>query len=136
CMLQTVKIYIVSIESSNRMIRKELVLRLKEMSKDHRLVLDGRDLGTVVLPEATLKIFLVADAEERAKRRYEENIEQGIDADYETILEEIKQRDNYDATRKESPLKKAQDAKVIDSTSLSIEEVKNEVLEILQKNMN
>lgn len=126
----------VSIVSSHRSIRKELVSRQKEMSKDHSVVMDGRDIGTVVLPEATLKIFLVADAEERAKRRYEENIEQGIDADYETILEEIKQRDNYDATRKESPLKKAQDAKVIDSTSLSIEEVKNEVLELLQKNMN
>lgn len=126
----------VSIVSSHRNIRKELVSRQQEMSKDHNVVMDGRDIGTVVLPKATLKIFLVADAEERAKRRYEENIKNDIDADYETILEDIKKRDHYDTTRKESPLKKAKDAQVIDSTSLSIEEVKNEILELLQKNMN
>lgn len=126
----------VSVVSSHQKIRQELVSKQQEMSNDHNVVMDGRDIGTVVLPEATLKIFLEAEAEERAKRRYEENIQNGIDSDYETILEDIKKRDYYDSNRKESPLKKAHDAQVIDSTTLSIEEVKDEILKLLQKNMN
>lgn len=126
----------VSVVSSHQKIRQELVSKQQEMSNDHNAVMDGRDIGTVVLPEATLKIFLEAEAEERAKRRYEENIQNGIDSDYETILEDIKKRDYYDSNRKESPLKKAHDAQVIDSTTLSIEEVKDEILKLLQKNMN
>lgn len=126
----------VSVVSIHQKIRQELVSKQQEMSNDHNVVMDGRDIGTVVLPEATLKIFLEAEAEERAKRRYEENIQNGIDSDYETILEDIKKRDYYDSNRKESPLKKAHDAQVIDSTTLSIEEVKDEILKLLQKNMN
>ena len=85
--------------------------------------MDGRDLGTAVLPKAEVKIFLVASVEERAERRFKENQEKGIETDFETLKAEIERRDYLDSTREVSPLVQASDAVKIDTTGLTIEEV-------------
>lgn len=126
----------VSEVSSHRDVRAEMVSRQQKLAGQKNVVMDGRDIGTVVLKEATLKIFLEASAHERARRRFEENKERGIDSKFETILSDIQRRDNFDSTRIESPLKKAEDAIVIDSTKLSIEEVKDQILYLLNKKLN
>ena len=95
----------------------------REISKGKSVILDGRDIGTVVFPNGDVKIYLVASPEERAKRRLKEYEEKGVEADYESVLASIKERDYIDSTRKESPLKKAEDAHEIDSSVMSIEEV-------------
>ena len=100
------------------------------MAADGAVVMDGRDIGTVVYPNADVKIFLIADAKERANRRYKELIEKGENVKIEEIYENILKRDEIDSTRKESPLKKAEDAIEVDTTSKDIEEVKNEILNI------
>ena len=94
--------------------------------------MDGRDIGTVVFPNAELKIFLVADAMERAKRRYKELILKNEDVTLDEIYKNIVERDKIDSTRKESPLVKAQDAVEIDTTFKTIEEVKEEIEKILK----
>ena len=96
--------------------------------------MDGRDIGTVVLPQAEIKIFLVASVEERAKRRFIENQEKGIEMSYEELVEDIRRRDHIDSTRKESPLKKAEDAIEIDTTTMTIEDVVKTVTALIQKN--
>jgi cytidylate kinase len=98
-----------------------------------RIIMDGRDIGTVVYPNANLKIFLTASPEERALRRVKQNDELGIKSDYNAILEEIKQRDINDSTRKIAPLKCAEDAIKIDTTSLSIEEVCNKIVNLINE---
>ena len=95
--------------------------------------MDGRDIGTVVYPNANLKIFLTASPEERALRRVKQNDELGIKSDYNAILEEIKQRDINDSTRKIAPLKCAEDAIKIDTTSLSIEEVCDKIVNLINE---
>ncbi len=94
------------------------------------LVADGRDMGTVVFPDAELKIFLTASPEERAKRRYKQLIGKGIDAILPDLLRDLKERDKRDTERVISPLKPAEDAIVIDTTDLSIDQVVNQVLEL------
>ena len=96
--------------------------------------MDGRDIGTVVLPQADIKIFLVASVEERAKRRYIENQEKGIEMSYEELVEDLRRRDYIDSTRKESPLKKADDAIEIDTTTMTIDDVVKTVTALIQKN--
>lgn len=86
-------------------------------------VMEGRDIGTVILPDADLKIFLTASAEERARRRVAQLAEKGVEADYDTVVEEIKRRDENDSTREISPLKPAPDACVVDSTDMTFEQV-------------
>lgn len=103
-------------------VRKQLVSLQQEMGKQKRITMDGRDIGTVVFPEAEIKIFLTASAEVRAKRRYDEYIEKGIKADYQEILQNVITRDKIDSTRKASPLKQADDAILIDNSNLNIEE--------------
>lgn len=93
----------------------------QNMAKQHNVVMDGRDIGTVVLPHAQIKIFLTATPEERAKRRQEELCLRGIDTDYNTILEEVKQRDYNDSHRAVAPLKKATDAVEFNTTGNSLE---------------
>ena len=97
-------------------------------------ILDGRDIGTTICPDAKYKFFITASAEERAKRRYEEMIEKGIKSDYEIILQKIKERDYNDINRSNSPLKKADDAIEIDTTNMTKEEVLNRVLGIINTN--
>lgn len=114
---------IVSPVSAIKEIRVKLVDLQREISKGKSVILDGRDIGTVVFPSGDVKIYLVASPEERAKRRLKEYEEKGVEADYESVLASIKERDFIDSTRKESPLKKAEDAHEIDSSTMSIDEV-------------
>lgn len=114
---------LVSFVARLKRVRERLVELQREISSGKNVVLDGRDIGTVVFPDASLKIFLVASPEERAKRRMKDYEEKGIKESYEKVLEGIKERDLIDSTRKESPLKKADDAVEIDTSNLNIEEV-------------
>ena len=118
-----------------REVREKMVDLQRKFSESKNVILDGRDIGTVVFPNADLKIFLVADARERAKRRYRELIQKGENVEIEEIYENILKRDKIDSTRKESPLKKAKDAVEVDTTSKSIEEVKNEILKMINVNI-
>ena len=118
-----------------REVRKKMVDLQRKFSESKNVILDGRDIGTVVFPNADVKIFLVADAKERANRRYKELVGKGENVRIEEIYENILKRDEIDSTRKESPLKKADNAIEVDTTSKNIEEVKNEILYIIkQKN--
>ncbi len=114
---------IVSPVSAIKEVRVKLVDLQREISKGKSVILDGRDIGTVVFPSGDVKIYLVASPEERAKRRLKEYEEKGVEADYESVLASIKERDFIDSTRKESPLKKAEDAHEIDSSTMSVDEV-------------
>ena len=105
------------------MVREELVKQQQLIAKDGGVVMDGRDIGTVVLPDAQVKVFLVASVEERAKRRHKENLEKGIPSNLEELKEAIEKRDYYDSHRENSPLVKAEDAVNIDTTGMSIDEV-------------
>ncbi|QDK71667.1 (d)CMP kinase [Lactococcus protaetiae] len=104
-------------------IREFLVAEQQRIARNGGIIMDGRDIGTVVLPEAELKIFLVASVDERAERRYKENIEKGIPTNLEQLKEEIAKRDYKDSTREISPLKQASDAVLLDSTGKTIEDV-------------
>jgi cytidylate kinase len=118
-----------------REVREKMVDLQRKFSKSKNVILDGRDIGTIVFPNADLKIFLIADAKERAKRRYKELVEKGENVEIEEIYENILKRDKIDSTRKESPLKKAEDAIEVDTTSKNIEEVKNEILRMINENI-
>lgn len=112
-------------------VREKLVAMQREIAKEKGYILDGRDIGTVVLPNAELKIFLVASIDARAKRRYDEYVSKGIDVVYDDIYKDIEQRDYQDTHRKVSPLRKADDAVEIDTSNLTIDEVSNKILSIL-----
>ena len=105
-------------------VREALVAQQQKMGKDKGIVMDGRDIGTVVFPNAELKIFVTASPEVRAQRRYDELMEKGMEADYNEILENVKQRDYRDSHRDVSPLRKADDAIELDNSNISIEEQK------------
>lgn len=113
--------------------RKALVAMQQKICENGGYILDGRDIGTVVLVDAPVKLYLVASAEARAQRRVLQNIEKGIEADYETILEDIKKRDYQDSHREHSPLRKADDAIEIDTSDMSLKEVTERVLEIIKE---
>ena len=119
-----------------REVREKMVDLQRKFSESKNVILDGRDIGTVVFPNADVKIFLVADAKERANRRYKELVKKGENVKIEEIYENILKRDEIDSTRKESPLKKADNAIEVDTTSKNIEEVKNEILNIIRKKIN
>lgn len=119
--------------SKYQVVRSFLVDEQRKMAKAGNVLLDGRDIGTVVLPNADLKIYQIASVETRAKRRYLENLERGLDADLETIKKEIEERDYQDTHREISPLKKAEDAIELDTSSLTLEEVVEQVLTLIQK---
>ncbi|WP_319202878.1 (d)CMP kinase [uncultured Ilyobacter sp.] len=124
---------IVSKTASIKAIREKLVELQREIGSGKRVILDGRDIGTVVFPDAHLKVFLVASPEERAKRRLKEYGEKGIESDYDSVLESIKERDHIDSTRVESPLKKAEDAIEVDTSFLSIEEVSDKISALVRE---
>ncbi|HFI0035835.1 TPA: (d)CMP kinase [Streptococcus suis] len=113
----------VSVVAALPLVREELVRLQQEIAQAGGIVMDGRDIGTVVLPQAELKIFLIASVEERALRRFKENTERGIETDLETLKEEIAARDYKDSNRAVSPLKAADDAITFDTTGVSIEGV-------------
>ena len=120
-----------SVVSTYQEVRNFLVLQQRQMASQGGVILDGRDIGTVVLPDAQLKIYQVASSKTRAKRRYLENLQRGLEADLDTIQKEIEQRDYQDIHRKISPLKKADDAIEIDTSDLSLEEVVDKVMELV-----
>jgi cytidylate kinase len=109
-------------------VRQKLVEMQREVAKNYDVVLDGRDIGTYVLPKAEYKFFLTADVEERAKRRYFENKNKGINKEFGEVLSEMKSRDFNDSTRNLAPLKQADDAVLIDTTNMSAGDVLDAVL--------
>ncbi|HHT7172814.1 TPA: (d)CMP kinase [Bacillus cereus] len=121
----------VSIVAKHRLVREEMVRRQQELAEKGGVVMDGRDIGTHVLPDAEVKIFMLASVEERAERRHLENMNKGFDSNLEQLKEEIAQRDKLDSEREVSPLKKADDALELDTTSLSIEEVVQKIMGIV-----
>ena len=112
-------------------VRDKLVKMQQEMAQKVSVVMDGRDIGTVVLPKAEVKIYLNADVEERAKRRLKDFVEKGKTDTLENVVEQIKQRDHNDMTREYNPLRKADDALEIDTTGMTIDQVTSEVLKIV-----
>lgn len=118
--------------SKHARVRSELVKRQQEMAKQKGFVMDGRDIGTVVLPDAEVKIFQTASAKTRAIRRYKENLSKGIPSDLDKLEEEIRQRDINDSTRAASPLKQAEDAILFDTSDLT----EAEALECMLKHIN
>jgi CMP/dCMP kinase len=125
----------VSIVAKHKLIRDEMVLRQQELATGGGVVMDGRDIGTFVLPKAEVKIFLLASVEERAQRRHLENIQKGYPSDFEKLKEEIATRDKIDSEREVAPLQKAKDAIEIDTTSLSIQDVVDRIVHIAQERM-
>ncbi|EDP70064.1 cytidylate kinase [Flavobacteriales bacterium ALC-1] len=117
-------------------VRRKLVEQQQLMGKDKGIVMDGRDIGTVVFPDAELKIFMTASAKTRAKRRYNELIERGHDLSYEDVLENVTTRDRIDSTREDSPLIKAEDAVEIDNSDLTIEEQLDRILNLASHNIS
>jgi len=111
-------------------VRRKLVEQQQLMGKDKGIVMDGRDIGTVVFPEAELKIFMTASAETRAKRRFKELFERGHNLSYDDVLENVTTRDRIDSTREDSPLVKAKDAVEIDNSDLSITEQLDTILDL------
>ena len=110
-------------------VRQGLIKRQRAFRRPPGLVADGRDMGTVVFPDAVLKVFLTASAEERALRRYKQLIDKGFDANLATLLQEISQRDARDSARNVAPLQKSADAQVLDTTGLSIEEAVAQIVQ-------
>ncbi|WP_207644337.1 MULTISPECIES: (d)CMP kinase [Clostridium] len=117
-------------------VREKLVYLQRKMSEKYNVIMDGRDIGTVVLKDAPFKFYLTASPEERAKRRYNELLEKNIDVDYDKILEEIKKRDYIDSHREINPLVKAKDAIEIDTTSMTIDDVVNIISSYISNNLN
>ncbi len=114
-------------------VREALVAQQRRIGQEGGVVMVGRDIGTVVFPEAEVKIYLDASPEERARRRHREMLARGQEASYEEVLADLKRRDGLDSSRAIAPLRPAPDAVIVDSTSLTIEEVVARVLEIVQK---
>jgi cytidylate kinase len=112
----------VSPVSAVRAVRKEMVKQQQRMGKSKNIVMDGRDIGTAVFPDADVKIFMTADPNVRAERRYKELVASGVDVTLEDVFENLAHRDYQDTTRKESPLTRAKDAIVLDNTDMNQEE--------------
>lgn len=114
--------------------REKMVEQQRQMGREGGIVMDGRDIGTVVFPNAELKIFVTASAEVRAQRRYKELIEKGMPASYEDILKNVTERDYMDSHRAVSPLRPADDAVILDNSNLTIAEQKQWLLDLVEKN--
>lgn len=125
----------VSLLSTRPAVRRLINEILRYFKSESGIVMDGRDIGTEVLKDASLKFFIVADPEIRARRRYDQLIKIGIDTEYKKILNEIEKRDNIDYNKEEGPLKKANDAKVIDTSNLNFQESVDEVSRVIVEYM-
>ena len=119
--------------SVNGDVRRKLVELQQQLARRQNVVMDGRDIGTVVLPDAQVKIFLTASVEVRSDRRYKEMIEKGEEADLEEIKAQIRERDERDMNREISPLKQAEDAVLVDTSDMSIDEVVERILGIVEE---
>ncbi len=122
-----------SVSSANPGVRKKLVELQQQLAKRENVVMDGRDIGTQVLPGAQVKVYLTASARTRAERRYKELLEKGLEADLQKIEEDINQRDYQDMNREISPLRQAEDAMLLDSSHMTIEEVTEEILRLYRE---
>ncbi|GAW63526.1 (d)CMP kinase [Ligilactobacillus acidipiscis] len=123
----------VSLVSAQPSVREKMTKRQQEIASAGAIVMDGRDIGTTVLPQAEVKIFLVASVHERAVRRYKENISKGIETSMQTLEDEIKARDYKDSHREISPLTQASDAILLDTTSLNITQVVEKILKFIHE---
>ena len=122
-----------SVSSANPEVRKKLLDLQRKLAADMSVVMDGRDIGTTILPDADVKIYLTASTLTRAKRRYLELAEKGISCDLSQIQKDIEERDERDMHREISPLKKADDAVLVDSSDMTIDEVVNTILQIFRE---
>lgn len=126
----------VSLVAQQQYVRQEMVKRQRALSDNQSVVMDGRDIGTHVIPDAEVKIFLIASVEERAQRRYEENQRKGIPSTLSALQKEIEERDYRDMNREISPLTKAADAIELDTTALTINEVSEAILDIVNQKLD
>ncbi len=122
-----------SVSSANAKVRTRLLSLQRSLAEKNDVVMDGRDIGTTILPDAQIKIYLTASADTRAKRRYEEMTAAGVACSYEEIRQDIIDRDERDMNREVSPLRQAEDAIYLDSSKMNIEEVKQCILSIVKK---
>ncbi len=122
-----------SVTAKYPVVRAKLVQLQRELAKTADIIMDGRDIGTCVLPDATAKIYLTASVDVRAKRRYDELVAKGENPDYEVIKADIAARDYADMNREVSPLKQAEDAVLVDSSDMGIEEVVAEIIKIFKE---
>ncbi len=122
-----------SVTSAYTAVRQKLVELQQQLAKKENVIMDGRDIGTVVLPQAQVKIYLTASVETRAKRRYDELVQKGADCDIKEIEKDIAERDYRDMHRENSPLKQAADAVLIDSSDMGIEEVVHSIITIYEE---
>lgn len=121
--------------SAHPAVRAYLLEMQRGMARNHNVIMDGRDIGTVVLPDADVKIFLTATAEDRARRRFEELQERGTDTDYDTVLREVIERDERDSGRAAAPLRRAEDALLVDTTGNSLEESFEALLQTIREKL-
>lgn len=122
-----------SVVAKNQAVRNRLLALQRQMAEKQDVIMDGRDIGTVVLPDAQVKIYLTASASVRAERRYKELVEKGESCNLEKIEEDIIARDEQDMNREIAPLKQAEDAVLVDSSYMTIEEVVDKIIEIVEK---
>ena len=122
-----------SVVAKNQAVRNRLLALQRQMAEKQDVIMDGRDIGTVVLPDAQVKIYLTASASVRAERRYKELVEKGESCNLKKIEEEIIARDEQDMNREIAPLKQAEDAVLVDSSYMTIEEVVDKIIEIVEK---
>ena len=122
-----------SLTSAYAAVREHLLMLQRTLAKDYDVVMDGRDIGTTILPGAQAKIYLTATVETRAMRRYKELVEKGQACDFEEIKKDIADRDSQDMNRKVSPLRQAEDAVYLDSSDMTIEEVKDKIIRIFRE---
>ena len=123
----------VSMVATIPFVREAMVEKQREMGKNKGVVMDGRDIGTTVFPDAELKVFVTASAEVRAQRRYDELTEKGMPADYEEILKNVQERDYIDSHREVSPLRQAPDAILLDNSNMTIPEQKDWLMDKFRK---
>ena len=116
-------------------VRAFLLDLQRNMAKSDNVIMDGRDIGTVVLPDAKIKIFLTASPEKRAMRRHKENIEKGIDSTYEEVLKDVNQRDYQDSNREIAPLKPAEDSVLVDTSDYDFDGSKELLLKVIKERM-
>ena len=124
---------LVSYACAHKAVRERLVALQREMAKGESVIMDGRDIGTVVLPDATLKVYQVASVESRAKRRYLEELSKGKEASLDEIQKDIERRDYIDSHREHSPLRKAEDAILLDTSDLTIQEEIDAILSLFRE---
>ncbi|ANU28082.1 (d)CMP kinase [Planococcus versutus] len=125
----------VSEMATHKLVRKHMVELQKQLAKDRGVVMDGRDIGTHVLTDAALKVFMSASVEERARRRFEENNKRGILTSLEELQVEIAERDKMDSERQVSPLRQAEDAVFLDTTTLTIDQAAQKILKLAEERM-